>query len=178
VLSGIEGDTVHTNIKKAVSKEGYIDLSFPAKGGRVDSDSYMPLIVMILLLPASCALSSPVALMTFDKVANRNEFQSGSAILWSLLALGMWFAIIYAYNHRRKKISGKLRIIPKVSVYGTFLHPFEPAHEFSVRRDDSLGYSSHIHYVAVKTKKNESRLTNLMSEEQAQELVNEINKNR
>lgn len=169
---------MNSNIKIKTSNEGHVDLSFKAKGGRVDQESYMHVLAMILLLPVSCTVSSPIALMTFDRVANRNEFQTGSAILWILLALIIWFATIYAYNHRRKKINGKLRIIPKVSVYGIFKHPFEHAEDFVVRSDNSLGYSSDIHYVAVKTKHGETHLTNCMAEEQAKKIVSEINKYR
>jgi hypothetical protein len=116
--------------------------------------------------------------MTFDTVANRSSFQSGLAILWSFLALGIWACVIYAYNHRRINILGNLLIVPKVNVRGIFLHRFEDIQDVVVRSDNSLNYSSDVHFVAVVNTKKESRLTDYMSKEQAQELVNEINKNR
>lgn len=167
-----------TNIKRKISPEGYIDLSFKAKGRRVNEDSYMSLALMILLLPASCTISSPFAFMTFDKVASRNEFQAGTAIIWVMLSLFIWAGIIYAYNHRRRKINGKLRIVPKVSVNGKFRFDFEKGEEFVVRSDTSLGYTNNISYVAVLTNRGESRVTDYVTEGQAQEIVAEIKKYR
>lgn len=154
--------------------DGSIVLKFNAKGGRVPEESYMPLLAVILLFPVSCTVSSPVALMTFDKVASRNEFQTGSAILWSLLALSIWAGIIYAYNHRRIKISGKVRIVPKISAYGIFKQDFESAQDFVVRSNHSLKYTTNIHYIAVITKHGEKHFTNYMPEENAANIVNEI----
>lgn len=167
-----------SNINKSVSPEGAIDLSFKAKGTRVQKSLYMSLYSVFLLLPVSCTVSSPIAFMSFDKVASRNEFQAGTAILWVLLSLGMWAGIIYAYNHRRTTLKRTMRIIPKASVSANSLFNLEDCKDFVVRSDNTLGYTNDIHYVAVMTNRREARLTDYMSEDQAKELAEYINKNR
>lgn len=165
-----------SNINRQISTEGYIDLSFKAKGTKVQKNLYMSLYSVLLLLPVSCAFSSPIAFISFDKVASRNEFQAGTAILWVLLSLCMWAGVIYAYNHRRRTLKRTIRIIPKISVYANSLFNFEDCKEFVVRSDNTLGYSSNVHYVCVVTNRREAKLTDYMSEEQANEIANEVNK--
>lgn len=165
-----------SHINKQVSPEGYIDLSFKAKGTRVQKSLYMSIYSMLLLLPVSCTVSSPIAFMSFDKVASRNEFQAGTAILWVLVTLCMWAGVIFAYNHRRRTLKRTIRIIPKISVYANSLFNFENCKDFVVRSDNSLGYTSDVHYVAVVTDRREAKLTDYMSEEQAQAIASEVNK--
>lgn len=167
-------------IKRSTSPEGYIDLSFRTKGSRVGEDSYMPLALVILLVPASFTVSSPVAVMFYDKVASRNEFQYGVAMIWVLLALLLWAGVVYTFNHRRSVKKNKMRIAPKESVRGLSLFSYDSYKDFVVRIDNSLGYTSDISYVAAvsERRKEEDRVTGYMSDEQAEAIVKEINKCR
>jgi hypothetical protein len=55
-----------SNIAKTVSTEGNVELRFNAKGSRVNEESYMSLILMVLLFPVSC-------FMRCDKPSSLND---------------------------------------------------------------------------------------------------------
>lgn len=165
-------------IKKSVSPEGIIDLKFKTKGARVGSHLFMPLFFVFALLPVSCTVSAPVAFLTFNKEATRQAFPAGTAFLWVLLTLFIWGGVVYAYNHRRVRRVGTMRIVPKESVYTNFLYEFEKGKNFVVKSDTSLGFANDIWFVAFSGNHGDGRITDYMSEEQATELVNLINTNR
>ena len=176
--------TVGSNIKKSVSPDGGVTLNFKGKGGRVGHDRYMPLFFVILLLPVSCTVSSPFAFMTFDKIASRNELQSGTAILWVLLSLFVWAGIIYAYNHRRTTTNGKLIIVPahlEEQEYGVThfaqdvfnVHPYQ---DFAVRTDEKSDYQTYNTLVVGKKNGQELTIAKNLSQETAEEIVRELKK--
>lgn len=99
-------------VKKKVRPDGTFDLHFKSKGGRVSPNHHMSLPLVLLLLPVSCVVTSPLPLLTYDRAAARDAFPASSAILWLVVAAALAFGVLRAYNFRRVTLERKLHVHP------------------------------------------------------------------
>ena len=102
---------MESSFKKAydrtVNTDGSIDLKFTAQKIGAHSGAGFAGILVLAMLPVSCAVTLPVMYALTDQRSMRNGFPTGPVIMWNIVAVALWIFIVRKYNFRKSKLTIK-----------------------------------------------------------------------
>ena len=92
---------------KKVNADGSIKLNFKSEKIGAHSGSGIASILVVAMLPVSCAVTSPLMIPFYDKASAREAFPVGLMIFWNICAFGLWIWGVRKYNIRKSGITIK-----------------------------------------------------------------------
>ena len=88
---------------KTVNADGSINLSFKSEKIGAHSGSGFAGIILMAMVPVSCAVTFPVVFIFSDASSRREAFPTGATFLWIVCALGLWVWGVRKYNIKKAK---------------------------------------------------------------------------
>ena len=160
---------------KQVNPDGSIDLTFKTTRISVHSANAFSLIMLLILFPVSCAVTSPVMFMLYDKQASRDGFQGGAILMWNLAAFLLCFFVARWYKEGKTTLTIKPH--EGIIFEGKQL-PFTDIQEVGTMHETILNNPIGTSYVYAKSHGNQIKVTKYVPLSLAEAIVSEINKAR
>lgn len=154
---------------KKVAPDGSIELNFETL--RFGAHSGLGVILLLVMLPASCAVTSPVVIIFNDAHASRQSFQSGIMALWIVCTFALWFFSVY----KLQRVQSVLKIKPAEGVIflGSQL-PFADIQAIGTYNETTTNNAKGTAYVFANSHGRQIKLTKYMPLELAEAIANEI----
>ena len=157
---------------RTVNTDGSVDLKFTAERIGAHSGSGFGGILVLAMLPVSCAVTSPLLLGLTDKASIRNEFPAGAMAVWLIVAVGLWIFLVRKFNFKKSKVT----IRPTEGIiFGGKQLPFKDIEFVGTLQETTDRNPKGNAYVCAKSHGTRIAVTGYVTKELAKALANDIN---